>query len=150
MQGDVTRIMEMSDNERRKIIDEIAGVSEFDTKKQQSLSELDVVRERIEREELLLIELTKRANELKKEREHALEYQRWQKELGFYQGCRSAAQLHGKEKERATLLASAEEQKTKISRIEADRGLEENELRISGPTSGMLTSLSTKRAGPTT
>ena len=54
MQGDVTRIMEMSDNERRKIIDEIAGVSEFDTKKQQSLSELDVVRERIEREELLL------------------------------------------------------------------------------------------------
>ena len=66
MQGDVTRIMEMSDNERRKIIDEIAGVSEFDTKKQQSLSELDVVRERIEREELLLIELTKRANELEK------------------------------------------------------------------------------------
>ena len=40
MQGDVTRIMEMSDNERRKIIDEIAGVSEFDTKKQQSLSDL--------------------------------------------------------------------------------------------------------------
>ena len=34
-QGDVTRIMEMSDFERRKIIDEIAGVSEFDTKKQQ-------------------------------------------------------------------------------------------------------------------
>ena len=56
MQGDVTRIMEMSDFERRKIIDEIAGVSEFDQKKQQSLSELDIVRERIEREELLLIE----------------------------------------------------------------------------------------------
>ena len=68
MQGDVTRIMEMSDFERRKIIDEIAGVSEFDTKKQQSLAELDIVRERIEREELLLIELTRRANELKRER----------------------------------------------------------------------------------
>ena len=50
MQGDVTRIMEMSDFERRKIIDEIAGVSEFDLKKQQSLAELDIVRERIERE----------------------------------------------------------------------------------------------------
>ena len=76
MQGDVTRIMEMSDFERRKIIDEIAGVSEFDTKKQQSLAELEIVRERIEREELLLIELGRRANELKKEREHALEYQK--------------------------------------------------------------------------
>ena len=148
MQGDVTRIMEMSDNERRKIIDEIAGVSEFDTKKQQSLSELDVVRERIEREELLLIELTKRANELKKEREHALEYQRWQKELGFYQGCRSAAQLHGKEKERATLLASAEEQKTKISRIEADRGLEENELSYLRADLRDVDELINKKSGP--
>ena len=148
MQGDVTRIMEMSDFERRKIIDEIAGVSEFDTKKQQSLSELDVVRERIEREELLLIELTKRANELKKEREHALEYQKWQKELGFYQGCRSAAQLRGKEKERATLLASAEEQKIKISRIEADRGIEENELSYLGADLADIDELINKKSGP--
>jgi len=37
MQGDVTRIMEMSDNERRKILDEIAGVAEFDSKKEQAL-----------------------------------------------------------------------------------------------------------------
>ena len=148
MQGDVTRIMEMSDNERRKIIDEIAGVSEFDTKKQQSLSELDVVRERIEREELLLIELSKRANELKKEREHALEYQKWQKELAFYQGCRSAAQIHDKEKERATLLASAGEQKIKISRIAADRGLEENELAYLKADLADVDELINKKSGP--
>ena len=54
MQGDITRIIEMSDFERRKIIDEIAGVSEFDAKKEQAIRELEVVRERIEREELLL------------------------------------------------------------------------------------------------
>ena len=128
MQGDVTRIMEMSDNERRKIIDEIAGVAEFDAKKDQALRELDVVRERIEREELLLIELQKRVNELKRERTHALEYQKWQKELEFYKTCRSAAKLHDQEKELATLLRVSEEQKIALSRIEADRSLEENEL----------------------
>ena len=128
MQGDVTRIMEMSDGERRKIVDEIAGVAEFDLKKEQALRELDVVRERIEREELLLIELTKRVNDLKKERAHALEYQKWQKELEFYTACRSAAKLHDQEKELATLLRVSEEQKIALSRIEADRGLEENEL----------------------
>ena len=128
MQGDVTRIMEMSDFERRKIIDEIAGVSEFDTKKQQSLAELDIVRERIEREELLLLELTKRANELKREREHALEYQKWQKELSYFQNCRSAAQLHDRIKELNTLQQSTEDHKLKLTRIAADRGLEENEL----------------------
>ena len=128
MQGDVTRIMEMSDFERRKIIDEIAGVSEFDTKKQQSLAELDIVRERIEREELLLIELSRRANELKREREHALEYQKWQKELSHFQNCRSAAQLHDREKELRTLTQSAEEHRIQLARIASDRGLEENEL----------------------
>jgi chromosome segregation protein len=128
MQGDVTRIMEMSDFERRKIIDEIAGVAEFDQKKEQALRELDVVRERIEREELLLLELVKRSSELKNEREHALEYQRWQKELAFYQNCRSAAKLHDRERELGTLLRVAEEQKIALSRIEADRSLEENEL----------------------
>jgi chromosome segregation protein len=128
MQGDVTRIMEMSDFERRKIIDEIAGVAEFDTKKEQALRELDVVRERIEREELLLIELVKRVNELKKERTCALEYQKWQKELSFFQTCRSAAKLHDQEKELATLLRVSEEQKIALSRVESDRSLEENEL----------------------
>jgi chromosome segregation protein len=128
MQGDVTRIMEMSDFERRKIIDEIAGVSEFDVKKQQSLSELDIVRERIEREDLLLIELTKRVNELKREREHALEYQKWQKDLVYFQNCRAAAQLHDREKELSSLLRSTEEHTIQLTRIAADRSLEENEL----------------------
>jgi len=128
MQGDVTRIMEMSDFERRKIIDEIAGVSEFDTKKQRSLSELDIVRERIEREELLLLELTRRVNELKREREHALEYQKWQKDLTFFQNCRAAAQLHDREKELSSLVRSTEEHEIQLKRIDTDRSLEENEL----------------------
>jgi len=128
MQGDVTRIMEMSDFERRKIIDEIAGVSEFETKKQQSLAELEIVRERIEREELLLIELTKRVNELKREREHALEYQKWQKDLAYFQNCRAAAQLHDRVKELTTLLRSTEEHQLQLTRIAADRSIEENEL----------------------
>jgi chromosome segregation protein len=128
MQGDVTRIMEMSDFERRKIIDEIAGVSEFDVKKQQALSELDIVRERIEREELLLIELTRRAHELKREREHALEYQKLQKDLAYFQNCRAAAHLHEREKELVSLLRSTEEHGIQLARIAADRSLEENEL----------------------
>ncbi|WML67523.1 MAG: Chromosome partition protein Smc [Methanoregula sp. SKADARSKE-2] len=128
MQGDVTRIMEMSDFERRKIIDEIAGVSEFDQKKQQSLSELEIVRERIEREVLLLQELSRRMNELRREREHALEYQKWQKDLTYYQNCRSAAQLHERDKELKSLLRSTEDHKIQLGRIASDRSLEENEL----------------------
>ena len=128
MQGDITRIMEMSDGERRKILDEIAGVAEFDQKKQQSLGELEIVRERIEREEMLLVELNKRLSELKREREHALEYQKWQKELEFFQASRSAAQMNERRKELGTIQKVIEDQNIALSRIASDRGLEENEL----------------------
>jgi len=99
MQGDITRIMEMGDSERRKIVDEIAGVSEFDKKKDQALGELEIVRERIEREELLLRELNIRMGELKAEREQALKYRDWQGKLDYFKGCLSAAQLHERERE---------------------------------------------------
>ncbi|MDD1654545.1 MAG: AAA family ATPase, partial [Methanomicrobiales archaeon] len=104
MQGDITKIMQMSDGERRKILDEIAGVAEFDAKKDQALQELEVVRERIDREEVLLHELDQRLAELATERERALEYRKWQDQLKRFQECRSAAELAEKERELSTLL----------------------------------------------
>ncbi|MCE5297900.1 MAG: chromosome segregation protein SMC [Methanoregulaceae archaeon] len=127
MQGDITRIIEMSDFERRKIIDEIAGVSEFDTKKDQAIRELEVVRERIEREELLLAELSERLSELFKEREQALLYQKWEGQLRTFENCRAAAFLHTKEKELSTLLQAAGDQEILLERTGSDRSLEENE-----------------------
>ncbi len=103
MQGDITRIMEMSDGERRRIIDEIAGVAEFDSKREQALSELEVVRERIEREEILLGELAARLDALQHEREQALEYRRWQEQLEHLGRCRGAALVRQKEQEIGTL-----------------------------------------------
>jgi chromosome segregation protein len=43
MQGDVTGIVTMSASERRKIIDELAGVAEFDRRIEQAQHELDAV-----------------------------------------------------------------------------------------------------------
>ena len=117
MQGDITRIMEMSDGERRKIIDEIAGVAEFDSKREQALSELEVVRERIEREEILLGELTARLDALQREREQAIEYRRWQEQLEHLGRCRGAALVRQKEREVGTLHDLMRDQQTEIARI---------------------------------
>lgn len=135
MQGDVTRITEMTDNERRKIIDEIAGVSEFDKKKDQALGELEVVRERIEREELLLTELIRRLGELEGEREQAIRYRELETKLDELRECRSCALLNERKREfvslndiigghevdlgqagekKGTAVSDAEEIKTKI------------------------------------
>lgn len=116
MQGDITRIMEMSDGERRKIIDEIAGVAEFDHKREQALSELEVVRERIEREEILLNELVARLDALQHEREQAMEYRRWQGELEHLGRCRGAALVRQKEREIGTLHDLMRDQQAALGR----------------------------------
>jgi chromosome segregation protein len=128
MQGDITRIIEMSDFERRRIIDEIAGVAEFDAKKEQALSELEVVRERIEREEMILHELTIRLSELRAEREQALLYRDLEEKLTYFQAARNAARLHDQERELAGLARLIADQQVELERVASDRGLEENEL----------------------
>ena len=128
MQGDITRIIEMSDFDRRKIIDEIAGVAEFDQKRDQALGELEVVRERIEREELLLVELNHRLSELKQEREQALKYQEWQEKLHFFESAKISATFKEREKEIRGVLELIGDQNTEIQRITSDKGIEENEL----------------------
>ncbi|KLK88147.1 chromosome segregation protein SMC [Methanoculleus sediminis] len=120
MQGDITRIMEMTDGERRKIIDEIAGVAEFDHKRGQAFSELEVVRERLEREELLLNELVARLDALQHEREQAVEYRRWQEELEHLGQCRGAALVRQKEQEIGTLHDLAHDQQAAIARTEGE------------------------------
>jgi len=127
MQGDITRIIEMSDFERRKIIDEIAGVAEFDQKKDQALTELEVVRERIEREELLLRELSQRLEELAVEREQALKFRHWQETLQRMEGLRAAATLHARERDLSALSRVIEDGRIQMDRVISDRSLEENE-----------------------
>jgi chromosome segregation protein len=81
MQGDVTRIIEMTAGDRRRIIDEIAGVSEFDEKKKKAIDELDVVRERIGRVDVIIEEVAAQLDRLKAERDKALSYQAHREEL---------------------------------------------------------------------
>src|SRR3990167_5057552 len=54
MQGDVTKIIEMSPNERKGIIDEISGISEFDEKKEKATRELEKVETRV-RENMIVV-----------------------------------------------------------------------------------------------
>lgn len=74
MQGDVTGIVTMSATERRKIIDELAGVAEFDRLIGQAGTELDSVAEKIEHQKIILAEVLIRLEVLKTDRDQALKY----------------------------------------------------------------------------
>lgn len=80
MQGDVTGIINMSALERRRIIDEVAGVSEFDRKIEQADKEMATVGESVERLGILREELNLRQQQLAEERAQALKYQKLKQE----------------------------------------------------------------------
>jgi chromosome segregation protein len=86
MQGDVAGIVNMSPMERRKIIDEIAGVAEFDRKIEQAERELEATGANIERNTILLNEIALRMEQLSIERDHALKYQKLRDEKTRFEG----------------------------------------------------------------
>jgi chromosome segregation protein len=80
-QGDVTKVVEMNPLERREIIDEISGISEYDEKKMKALKELEKVEEKIREAEIILEQKEEIIEKLRKDRDSALEYMKLQNEL---------------------------------------------------------------------
>jgi len=74
LQGDITRIIEMNPVERRKIIDEIAGIAEYDEKKSKAMRELERVQENLTRAADVFSEVKEQTERLGREREAALRY----------------------------------------------------------------------------
>jgi len=74
MQGDVTRIIEMSPKQRREIIDDISGITEFNEKKEDTLRKLEKVETRVRESMIVIVEKQKRIEQLKKEKEAAEKY----------------------------------------------------------------------------
>ena len=74
LQGEITRLIKMSPQERRLIIDEIAGIAEYEERKEEAMKKLDAVSERIKEVSILLGEREERLRTLKKEKEDAERY----------------------------------------------------------------------------
>lgn len=80
MQGDVNSIVMCSPKARRAIIDEIAGVADFDRRIEQATNELKTVEQRVQAASLILSEVEKTLEQLREEREVALKYKALQDE----------------------------------------------------------------------
>jgi chromosome segregation protein len=128
MQGDVTEIITMTPGSRREIIDEIAGVAEFDAKKADAFEELETVQERVDEAELRIEEKETRLEQLEDERETALEYKDLKDEKAEYEGYQKAAELEDKREE---LEDATEKRKAKEAELEElQRELDERQGKV--------------------
>lgn len=73
-QGDVTSLIEMGSIERRRLIDDIAGISNFDDDIKKAEKEKEEVDNNLERIRIILNEISNQINQLKDERDEAFKY----------------------------------------------------------------------------
>jgi len=80
-QGDVTSLVEMGSVDRRKIVDNIAGISTFDEDIEKAEKERTDVDKNLERIDIILNEITNQIRQLKKDRDAAYKYKEMKDKL---------------------------------------------------------------------
>jgi chromosome segregation protein len=121
LQGEITKIIKMTPRERRTVLDDVAGVAEYEERKQEALKELESVSEKIKDAQIVLGERKAVLEKLKEERDAALRYQELNKEL---KALRKAVLLQRREE----LLHSKERVAHRLEEVERELNTIDEEL----------------------
>lgn len=76
LQGEIQSLVKATPEERRKIIEEVAGISIYEARKHKSIRELEKTEEKLNEVSLVLKERTSYLKNLNKERQEAISYQK--------------------------------------------------------------------------
>lgn len=113
LQGDIVRFVEMPPEERRLIVEQIAGISLYEEKKLKAMNELGKVEEKLKESDIVMKERDGRLRELKKEKEQAQEYSDLQHKIKINKASLLRQQITEKNGEKEKLGAQhAGEKKT--------------------------------------
>lgn len=128
MQGDVTKIIEMSPMERRGIIDDISGISEFDEKRGKATRELERVENRVRENMIIVAEKQKLVHRLRSEKENAEKYEKFNKELRKSKASLIKRQLNEATEKLTTYEKEIEKDSEKFEKMEKDFKTAEDDL----------------------
>lgn len=147
-QGMITRISELNSEERRKIIEDIIGLSYFDEKKSEALKQLDASDRRLEVALARIGEIRKRIDELEIERNEQLRYSHLELEIKRFNAlkisddvsrtkisCQAQEALLQSRIIRASMLSGqVSELRSEIEKLEADKMIFLQEVDIANKT----------------
>ena len=114
MQGDITRFIKMSSWERRGVIEEISGISEYHERRERGDRELAKAEDNIARVELVLNEVEKQMNRLETEKSDALRYQLLKDDIYNHKGWLYKGELKNAQEQLQKAIESLQTNKAKI------------------------------------
>ncbi len=120
LQGEIQSFVRMHSEERRKIIEEVSGISIYETRKEKSLRELEKTEDKIKEVASILRERTAYLNNLEKEREQALKYQKLEKEIKRLKGSITYFDLSKRKKHLEEIKESIEKKNKEIEKIKKE------------------------------
>lgn len=116
LQGDIVKFVEMAPVEKRQIVEEIAGISIYEEKKQKALRELEKVDERLGEAEIVLKERNTYLKELKKDRDQALKYKNLNDKIKQNKASYLKRQINRKESSHDDLKKKLDKKKSKFEK----------------------------------
>ncbi len=111
LQGDIIGFTDMKNEDRRKIIEEISGISVYEERKEKAMSELGKVQGKLSEANIILTEREAYLRELKTDRDKALKYREVEDEIKSMK----ATMLHLQIKEKEDKKLSAESELNKLN-----------------------------------
>lgn len=120
MQGDITQIIKMTPQERREIIDEISGISQYNEKKEKAQRDLDKVGEKLKEVEIILTERMERLQQLETDRNTALKYKELTAKLEKLEASIAHKRFSTEEEKLKSSAQEIENSEKKIKELEAD------------------------------
>ena len=117
LQGEIQNFVRMRPEDRRKIMEEVSGISIYEIRKERSLKELSKTEEKLKEVLAILRERTAYLNNLEKERQQALKYKKLERDIKRYKVSIISYDLNKKKKERNNLDLEIEKKNKEISNV---------------------------------
>ena len=127
-QGTVTRISEFSNEEKRKTIEDLIGLSYFDEKKNQSLKQLTDADQKLEVAMAKMGEVKKQIDELEVERNLKLRYDLLGRELDRYRALDAASKLKIIKDDKSSKEENFNSNTSELKKLGEERSILKNEI----------------------
>lgn len=119
LQGEIASLIKLTPEERRKIIEEVAGISIYETRKQKSIKELEKTEEQLKEVSAVLKERNSYLKNLDRERQEAMFYQKLEETIKKCKATLLDKKVKQKNRELAELELVIENQTKEIQKIKA-------------------------------
>ncbi len=121
LQGEIQNFVRMHSEERRKVIEEVSGISIYESRKEKSLKELEKTDEKLKEISAILRERTIYLSNLEKEREQALKFKKLEENIKKYKASIIYSDLIKKKKEAGNLQSEISKKNKEIDKFKKEK-----------------------------